>query len=69
MGLRELIWECVDWVHIAQDRGHWWAIVNTVMNHRFYKMRLSSLFERLLASQEGLCFMECSAAVSDQFCR
>jgi hypothetical protein len=24
----------VDWIHWAQDRGRWWALVNTVMNLR-----------------------------------
>jgi hypothetical protein len=24
----------VDWIHWAQDRDRWWAIVNTVMNLR-----------------------------------
>jgi hypothetical protein len=25
-------WEGVDWMHLAQDRNQWWAVVNTVMN-------------------------------------
>jgi hypothetical protein len=25
-------WEDVDWIHLAQDRDQWWALVNTVMN-------------------------------------
>jgi hypothetical protein len=25
-------WECVDWMHLAQDRDQWQAVVNTVMN-------------------------------------
>jgi hypothetical protein len=24
--------EAVGWIHLAQDRDHWWALVNTVMN-------------------------------------
>jgi hypothetical protein len=24
--------KCVDWLHLAQDRDRWWALVNTVMN-------------------------------------
>jgi hypothetical protein len=27
-------WEAVDWVHVPEDRGKWWAPVNTVMNHQ-----------------------------------
>jgi hypothetical protein len=32
--VRELLWEFVDWVHLAQDRYQWWALVNAVMNLR-----------------------------------
>jgi hypothetical protein len=32
MYLRELGWEVVDWMHLAQDRDQWWAVVNTVMS-------------------------------------
>jgi hypothetical protein len=27
-------WEGVDWIHVAQDRDLWRAVVNTVMNLR-----------------------------------
>jgi len=27
-------WEGVDWIHLAQDRDQWWALVNMVMNLR-----------------------------------
>jgi hypothetical protein len=30
--LREIGWEGVDWMHLAQDRDQWCAVVNTVMN-------------------------------------
>jgi hypothetical protein len=33
MDLREIGWECVNWMHLAEDREQWWALVNTVMNH------------------------------------
>jgi hypothetical protein len=23
---------CVDWIHLAQDRDHWQALVNVVVN-------------------------------------
>jgi hypothetical protein len=32
MGLREIGWEVVDWMHLAQDKDQWWAVVITVMN-------------------------------------
>jgi hypothetical protein len=32
MDLREIGWDGVDWMHFAQDRDHWWAVVNTIMN-------------------------------------
>jgi hypothetical protein len=27
-------WECVDWIHLDQDRNEWRFLVNTVMNLR-----------------------------------
>jgi hypothetical protein len=34
-------------------------VMNTVMDFRFHKMHgISSLVERLLTAQEGLCYME-----------
>jgi hypothetical protein len=30
--LREIGWDVVDWVDLAQDRDQWRALVNTVMN-------------------------------------
>jgi hypothetical protein len=32
MDLRAIGWEGVDWIHMAQDRDQWQAVVNTVMN-------------------------------------
>jgi hypothetical protein len=34
MDVREIGWGSVDWIQLAQDRGRWWALVNTVMNLR-----------------------------------
>jgi len=31
---RETGWEDVDWMHLAQNRDQWRALVNTVMNLR-----------------------------------
>jgi len=32
LDLREIGWEVVDRMHLAQDRDYLWALVNTVMN-------------------------------------
>jgi hypothetical protein len=34
MDLMEIGWEAVDWIHVAQERDQWWAVINTVMNRR-----------------------------------
>jgi hypothetical protein len=35
MNLKETGCEDVNWIHLAQDRDQWWAVVNTAMNIRF----------------------------------
>jgi hypothetical protein len=32
--IREIWWDGVVWIDLAQDRDHWRALVNTVMNIR-----------------------------------
>jgi hypothetical protein len=32
MDLWEIGWEGVDWMHLAQDRDQWYALMNVVMN-------------------------------------
>jgi hypothetical protein len=34
MDRREIGWDGVDWIHMAQDRDQWRALVNTVLNLR-----------------------------------
>jgi hypothetical protein len=34
MVLRETGWRGVEWIHLAQDRDGWRAVVNAVMNLR-----------------------------------
>jgi hypothetical protein len=34
MDLREIEWNGMDWIDLAQDRDQWKALVNTVMNLR-----------------------------------
>jgi len=31
MDVKEIRWEVVDWMHLAQDRNQWRALVNTVL--------------------------------------
>jgi hypothetical protein len=32
--VREIGWDDMDWINLAQDRAQWRALVNTVMNLR-----------------------------------
>jgi hypothetical protein len=34
MGLREKVWEDVEWIHLAENRDQWRDVVNTLMNLR-----------------------------------
>jgi hypothetical protein len=34
MDLREIGWDGMDWIELAQDRNQWRALVNTVTNLR-----------------------------------
>jgi hypothetical protein len=34
MDLREIVWDGVDWIDMAQDRDQWRTLVNTVMKLR-----------------------------------
>jgi hypothetical protein len=34
MDLGGIVWAVVDWMNLAQDRDHWRALVNTVINVR-----------------------------------
>jgi hypothetical protein len=49
MDLREIGFGDVDWIHLAQDRDRWWAVVNTVMNLRF-PLNAGNFLSVLLAS-------------------
>jgi hypothetical protein len=45
MDLREIGWDGMDWIDLAQDRYQWRALVNTVMN-----LRVSYNFGKFLSS-------------------
>jgi hypothetical protein len=32
INLQEVGCESVKWINLTQDRGHWWALANMVMN-------------------------------------
>jgi hypothetical protein len=32
MDLREIEWDGKYWIHLAEDRDQWWALVNMVTN-------------------------------------
>jgi hypothetical protein len=34
MNLKEIVWDGMDWIGLAQDRDQWRALVNAVMNLR-----------------------------------
>jgi transposase len=34
MGLREIGWDGMEWIDLAEVRGQWRTVVNTVMNFR-----------------------------------
>jgi hypothetical protein len=34
MYLREIVWDGMEWIDLVEDRDHWRALVNTVMNLR-----------------------------------
>ena len=37
--LKEIIWEAVDWIDLAQVRDNWQTVVNVVINFGFHKTR------------------------------
>jgi hypothetical protein len=38
MGLREIGFEGVDWIHLAQVRNHWWALVKIFISSSHSKV-------------------------------
>jgi hypothetical protein len=54
MELREIIWGCVESIHLAQDRGRWRAVVNAVMNLRVLAPR-SYLWSRTVPDNSLSC--------------
>jgi hypothetical protein len=41
--LKEIGWECVDWIHKAQYRNSWWTLNNRAINLPFPQIAGNSL--------------------------
>jgi hypothetical protein len=59
MDIKEIVWEGVDWIHVAQERNQWRLLVNTVMNYRvlwksgkFLSMWVTVSFSRRILFQD-----------------
>jgi hypothetical protein len=50
MDISETEWEGVGWMHLAQDRDQWRAVVNTVMNLWFPQKEGNFLIRRVIVS-------------------
>jgi hypothetical protein len=66
MDLGEKGWGGIDWIGLAQDRDHWRALANAVMNFSVHKMlEGSSVVAQLVAYREGLSFAESVLGVEE----
>jgi hypothetical protein len=55
--------ELVNWIHLAQNRDQWQALVNTVMNLRV-PWKLRNFLTEWLSASQGLCSMELGSQFS-----
>ena len=59
MELSGIQWDCVDCIYLAEGRRNWRTLVDTVINPQFPQdTRNLLLSEDLLASEEGLCYVQ-----------
>jgi hypothetical protein len=59
MDLKTIGWKDMDWIHLAQDRNQWQALVNMVMKLRVLQELYN--FLTILATvsiEKGLCSMD-----------
>jgi hypothetical protein len=57
--LRGVGWDGMDWIHLAEDRDQWRALVNTVMNIRVpWNIRKFLCSCTIAAPQKGLSSMK-----------
>jgi hypothetical protein len=53
MEIKEIGWEAIDSIYLAQVKAKWLILLSTIMNLLFCVSRgISSLAERLMASQD-----------------
>jgi hypothetical protein len=53
MDHREIVWEDVDWIHLAQDRYQWRALVNSIITLRDpQRWRISYLVVQFSTTEE-----------------
>jgi hypothetical protein len=56
--LREIEWSGMDWIHLAQDRDQWRALVNTIMKLRVREKLVNSRAAERVAASERHSAME-----------
>jgi hypothetical protein len=57
MDVKEIGWDCVDWIHLDQDRVPWWAPVNTKTN-LWGPQKAGNILSSCATFSQGLCCIE-----------
>jgi hypothetical protein len=52
MALREIVWESINWLHLAQEKDWWWVPVNVARN-----LQVSQEVENFLTSTVQYLFL------------
>jgi hypothetical protein len=55
MDLTDIVYERVNWIHLAQDRDQWWDVLKTVMNIRFLRGPFAKFVDSPYYSESELC--------------
>jgi hypothetical protein len=58
MDLGEIGWGGVEWIHLAQDRDHWQAVMNAVITFRFWRHRVSWLVICVIPVSLAKCVLQ-----------
>jgi len=56
MDIRGVCKKGVDWMYLAQDKNHWWGLVNTVINHQVPQKAVNFLisYVNIISSRRSL---------------